>query len=171
MITNEMVFYGDIEVSLGSLPTASIVVLAQRGFSHVMGNEVSSKVNTWKGKNEGATADDIADITLHYRNEFIAKLTDGLMGVRVGTSRGTALDTIINAVTIEKARAILKGKATLPAKNDAKIKNVKGNPTREEFLAIVGKKFAAEIRATAEERLVEQNALGDGIDIDDLLAD
>src|SRR5208282_5611174 len=49
--------YGDITISPADVPAMSLFALAQRGFTHVLGNEVASALTAWRKSEEGAKAD------------------------------------------------------------------------------------------------------------------
>lgn len=82
---------------VSSLPEASVRALLSRGFNHVLGNEVASKVTAWKarvaeGENPITPSDDeIAAKKAEYQADMIAKIKEGTLGIRAA---GVTVDPV-----------------------------------------------------------------------------
>jgi hypothetical protein len=135
--------WGDIVVSPQDVPTVSLFALAQRGFTHVLGNEVASALTAWRKTEEGVKADDAA-ITAWTNEKRKAKLEQilaGTLGVRQpGAPKATGIEAIMHAIAVENLRAKLaKFKLKLPTGD--KTINVAGKDMDRDAL------IAAELRA------------------------
>lgn len=157
---NKMLEWNDIKVSPVDVPAVSLMALAQRGFTHVLGNEVAAALTAWRKTEEGKGADDAA-IEAWVKDRRQAKLDQimkGELGVRragTGGARVTGFDAVLRRVATEWLTAKL-GK--LPTGD--KTVSVKGKEfTRDELIATAVAKadvmqFApgVTLRAEAERR-------------------
>ena len=98
-----------ITVSPSDIPTISLFALAQRGFSHVLGNEVASKLAAWKKGEEGATAGEaeVAAFVQAKREEALEKIMQGTLGVRSATApRVSGIEALMRRIAVEKLQLI-----------------------------------------------------------------
>lgn len=99
-----------------------IVGLAQRGFTHEMGNVIASKVVGWKeAKNDDGTLKygDAELVTLAHdaRVAKIAAIKAGKLGVRIGGPRMVGIDKIMRDIALEELEGIAaRRKSVLPKK-------------------------------------------------------
>lgn len=122
--------YGDHTIS--ELPLVSMQALLQRGVTHVLGNEASSKVSTWKKKfakdnGRDPDEDEVEAQSLDEQDAFFARIMDGTLGVRAvsgGVSRST-FDSIMRAMAKVEILAILAAQS--PAVKPDKDGNVTFN--------------------------------------------
>jgi hypothetical protein len=167
----------DITVSPSDVPTVSLFALAQRGFSHVLGNEVASKLAAWKKGEEGAAAseDEIAAFVKAKREEALEKIMSGTLGVRSAAApRVTGLEALMRRVAVEFLQARfaaaskrLGTKITLPTGD--KVVEVAGRPmTREQLIEAELKRNGEAIKEEAERR--QASAGDEEASLDDLLA-
>lgn len=156
---NTNLIYGDsISVDFAGLPAASQLALAQRGLTHIMGNEVSSKITTAKAKakDEGKelSDSDISDLQAKYQEEALVKIENGTLGVRTGGPKLRGLDKIMRDVALEYITA-------WAAKNGKKLPSGKG---AAEKLAVIVANYmgnesrAAAVKTEAEARFATQQA-------------
>ncbi len=160
--------YGDHKVSIADIPTQSYIALAARGFSHMLGNEVASKVTAAKKKfaeanealatespeeYEEALAENVEALETQYRAEMIAKIMGGTLGLRATGPRGSAIETVMRAVAIEELKAALgKESVKWPAKADDEI-IVRGiTYTRTSLVEAYMAKHGKRLRTEAERR-------------------
>lgn len=106
-----VITYGEHKiVDFDQLPAASRLALAQRGFAHLMGNEVASSVTGWikqqvRGANKGkevtteevkawraANSDAVAEFAKAEADEAMGEILSGTMGTRSSGPRGPKLD-------------------------------------------------------------------------------
>lgn len=150
--------YGNITIDSADLPESTVNALMSRGFAHILGNEVASKVTAWKKSEDGvnADADEVKAYTEAARNTMLQKLKDGTLGVRVGGPRGTALDTIIRQVAIERLKAnFAAAKVKFPANNKDTV-NIGGKQmNRTAIIEAHIEKYRDVIEAEAERRAAE----------------
>lgn len=153
-----VVKWGDLSLDLSTVPQATVIALAQRGFTHVLGNEVASSVSGMKKEtNEDGSAkyseSELEAFANTKRQEKIAAMVAGTLGVRVGGGvRPTGIDKLIRDIVIAELRAIaVAKKAKLPTKSEEL------NPLIEARLA----KHGDRIRAKAEAQQAELAALTD----------
>jgi hypothetical protein len=169
-----------ITVSPADIPTVSLFALAQRGFSHVLGNEVASKLAAFRKTEAGAAADEaeVAEFVKAKRNEALEKILNGTLGVRSATApRVTGLEALMRRVAVEFLQARFAAyskkagvKVSLPTGD--KVVEVAGRAmTREQLIEAELKRNGEQIKAEALRR---QGAAGDDEDeaasLDDLLA-
>lgn len=175
-VPTEIAVHGHV-VNVTDIPEASRFALMKRGFVHILGNEVASKVTAWKKTDAGtnATEAEIDAKTEAFRAEALAKIMDGTMSVRVGTTRGTALETVMREVAIERlksnfAAAIKKNPAHPKFPADAKTTiNVRGEElTRAVLIERHIAKFRDVIESEARRRMAETDT-DEAADVSDLI--
>jgi hypothetical protein len=169
----------DITVSPADIPTVSLFALAQRGFSHVLGNEVASKLAAFRKTEAGAAATDeeVAAFVKSKREEALEKILNGTLGTRAASSpRVTGIEALMRRVAVEFLQARFAAyskksgtKVSLPTGD--KVVEVAGRAmTREQLIEAELKRNGEQIKAEALRR---QGAAGDDEDeasLDDLLA-
>lgn len=150
---------------LADMPMTSVVALAQRGFNHVMGNEVASKVKTYKDNTENDQSDAaIETFAKAKRDEFMAKIMAGTLGIR---TVGAAVDPVeaemeklASAEITEQLKAngikwqrdrdasgkVVKGSEAFVALSDGKF-------TRDELIERRLAKHGDRLRETAEKNI------------------
>jgi len=148
----ELVWGGDYKVAMADLPEATIYALAQRGFTHVLGNEVASAVKVQKDKGEMGDA----ELAVFAHDKRIAKINDmiaGALGVSQSGPRATGIDKVIRDISVEEIKTQLVAlNAKLP-KTQAK-----SMPTGKALTALVDKyveKHGDRLRKAAEIRMAE----------------
>lgn len=168
VIPTELSYGEKYKAVIADIPEASFIALAARGFSHMLGNEVASKVTAAKKKfaeaNEALLAEDeesynealaenVEALEHQYREEFLAKIMGGTLGVRATGPRGSAIETVMRAVAIEELRAALgKKNVKWPAKADDEL-TVGGKVyTRTGLVDAYLEKHGEKLRAEAERR-------------------
>lgn len=129
----EKLVYGDTSLDFDALSDASRFALAQRGLTHVLGNEIASKVHSWAGQAGQANSDDKATIkawkdanvaaitskTAELVADTIKALNDGTLGARVGGPRLTPIDTLRRQIAKGQIETILRAnKIKVPTKDD-----------------------------------------------------
>lgn len=174
----ENLTYGEkVVVDFTALPEVSQQALAQRGLTHVLGNEVASKVHSWAGQEGQANSDDkatvkawkdaneakLVDKTAEFVNDALKALVDGTLGTRAGGPRLTPIDTIKRQIARGQIEAIFKGHKISVPKGDKKVKTPDGEFTMDELIArrLVmvtkdGKDIGAAISAEAEKELARR---------------
>ncbi len=159
------------EISPADVPTQSLFALAQRGLSHLGGNEVAAQVAAWKKTEEGknATEAQVAAKEAEFAAAKLEKLLNGTLGVRVaGAPRVSGIDAIIRSIAVEWLKVALKKQnAKLPTGEDTitvagKVMN------REQLIEAAIRKNSDEFRAEAERR---QAAQAEGADVGDLFGE
>jgi hypothetical protein len=166
----------DHSFDLNALPAASIRALVSRGLSHVLGNEVASKVSGLKAKAEAAgealSAEFIEAHSQAFRAEKIQQIMEGTLGtVRVSSGpRGDAIGTIARDLAIKECKAIFAQRGwKFPAKNDEEFTFPNGTTkTRaamiETRLKAEGERLRAEatkIHQAEAKRLAKLAGIGD----------
>lgn len=140
-----------VSFDLSTAPEATVLALAQRGFTHVMGNEVASALASMKKEtNEDGTVKysdaEIASAASAKREAKLAEMAAGTLGVRVGGARPTGIDKMVRDIAISELRAIaVAKKASLPKKAEEL------NPLIEKHLAKHGDRIRAKAQAQADE--------------------
>ncbi len=129
----EKLVYGDYSVDFDTLPAVSQAALALRGLTHVLGNEVASKVHNWAGGETQANSDDKATVKAWkdaHPDEIAAKgkefaadvleaLASGTLGNRVGGPRLTPIETLKRQIAKGQIETILRAaKIKVPTKDD-----------------------------------------------------
>lgn len=168
--------YGDHKIAIANLPQASLVALAQRGFTHILGNEVASKVTAQKKSfaeaNGGAamSEDDVAKMLADYRAEAFAKIAEGRLGVRAaGSPRGTALETIMRAVAVARLKTnFRKLNLKFPVKSTDTVVVNGETLSRNDLIERHLKRFDEVIRAEAQRQL-DAKAESAGADLFELV--
>lgn len=164
--------HGDITVQPGDVPTLSIFALAQRGFTHVLGNEVASAVTAYKKSEEGAKASE-AEIAAWIKAKREAKLDqilNGTLGIRVaGAPKASGIERVMHTIAVERLRVKLKKfKLTLPTGD--KTINVAGKDMgRDALIEAELRHGAVAIREEAERRM--QQDAGAVEAVEDLFAE
>lgn len=172
---DKMFKWGDFVVNPADVPVESLHALAQRGFTHVLGNEVASALTAWRKTDEGKAANDaaIAAWVLTRRNAKVEQIMKGELGVRRVSAgpRVGGIGAIVRAVAVEWLRAKLaKSGAKLPS--GEKTVNVAGKDmTREELVEQTVARAeklvyspGVTIRAEAERRHGEQEGIAEGVE-------
>lgn len=142
--------YGDnLTVDFDTLPEASRFALAQRGFTHVFGNEVASRVHSWAGAEGQANSDDKAAIkawkeanpdkitaqTAAVQADMLKALNEGTLGARVAGPRLTPVETIANQMARKEIEDILRTNKIKVPKKDDKVSMPDGEFTMAELVA------------------------------------
>jgi hypothetical protein len=168
-----------ITVSPADIPTISLFALAQRGFSHVLGNEVASKLAAFRKTEVGAAADEaeVAAFTKAKREEALEKILNGTLGTRAASSpRVTGIEALMRRVAVEFLQARFAAyskksgtKVSLPTGD--KVVEVAGRAmTREQLIEAELKRNGEAIREEALRRQGAGAADEDEASLDDLLS-
>lgn len=147
--------WNDIVIKPADVPTSSLFALAQRGVSHVLGNEVAAQVSAWKKTEDGQTATDeqTEAKAKEFRDAKLAKILDGTLGVRVATGpRVSGKDAVQRAVTVEVLRKFLKQHELKFPKGDETITVAGKAMDREALIAAMYRRDKAAIDAEVERR-------------------
>src|SRR6266436_7557395 len=127
--------WGDISTAPKDVPLQSLFALAQRGYSHVLGNEVAAQVAAYKKTEDGAKASE-ADLEAWAslkRDEKLAKILDGTLGVRTAAGpRVTGVEALMRQIAVEFLRARFEAYSK---KTGTKV----AMPTGEKTVTIAGK--------------------------------
>ncbi len=157
--------YGEtISVDFATLPEASQAALAQRGFTHIFGNEAASRVHSWAGAEGQANSDDKATVKAWkdanpdklaaqlavIQADFLDALNKGELGNRVGGPRLTPVETIANQMARKEIEDILRTNKIKVPKKDDKVKMPDGEFTMAELIARRLAKFGERINAAAK---------------------
>ena len=119
-----LVTYGEISFELDALPAKSLLAMVKRGVGHYLGNEQASKLTTWKEARETETGvppteEAIAQAKSGFQSDALAKLLAGEVGHSVRGPRGTAVDTVIRQIALERATKLLAdAKLKMPVKDE-----------------------------------------------------
>lgn len=160
--------YGTTKLAIADIPTVSQIALMARGLSHILGNEVASKVSgkvkKWAEENETLETDDEeAFVAARDENaeawkleayaEALAKIMGGTLGLRAVGPRGTAIETDMRAIAIDEIKAVLaKSGIKWPAKADGVIVTKSGDKTRAQLVEDYLTKHDYRLRAEAHRR-------------------
>lgn len=158
--TNNVLKWDTYELDLNTVPQSTVIALAQRGFTHVMGNEVASAISAMKKvtvKAEDGTESlkyseaDLEAAEVSKRDAKIAAMRDGTLGVRApGAPRVVGIDKYMHDIALEELRAIAAAKKmALPRKS-------------EELAPFIAKRLATHgdrIRAAAQAKMDSLAAL------------
>lgn len=160
--------YGNTVLALADIPEVSKIALMARGLSHILGNEVASKVSgkvkKWEAENEALLEDDpegFAEASRDNReswaeeayNDAVNKIMSGTLGLRAVGPRGTAIETEMRDIAIEEIKAHLAAqKIKWPSKADGIIPTKSGPKTRSDLVAAFVAKHADRLRVEAERR-------------------
>lgn len=155
--------WNSYKTPFASVPEVSLMVLAQRGFTHVLGNEQAARLVAWRKTDEGKNADQAAiDAFLKkIRDEAFEKIMAGTLGQRTsGAPRVTGIEAYKRTVAVEWLKAKL-GDVKLPTGDKTILvgpKDAQVAMTREQLIANTIKRREAEITALAEKRMAEDEA-------------
>lgn len=167
-----MLKWGDYSASPGDVPAVSLMALAQRGWTHVFGNEVASALTAWRKTEEGKAASD-ADIAAYLakkRDEKLDKIMSGTLGTRTpGQPKATGVEAIMRTIAVAWVKAALEKRgAKLPTGD--KTVNVAGKDmTRDELIDATLRNRGEKIRVEAEAEMAKRSAFGE--DSEDLFSD
>ena len=146
--TDKSFKWNDITTAPADVPTSSLFALAQRGFSHVLGNEVAAQVSAHKKSDEGKNKSEaeLEAYAKEKRAEKLAKILDGTLGVRVASGpRVSGFEAICRSIAVEFLKARFKA---YEAKTGNKVKL----PTGEDTITVAGKSMNREQLVEAEMR-------------------
>ena len=153
--------YGDFDIDTQTVPATSLVALVQRGFNNILGNEVASKVTKWKDDykdehGENPNDAEVATYTYDCRKAALQRILDGTLGVRQSAGpRGTAIDTVMRQIAVERLAAALKKQNTkMPIKDETVTVGGKSYD-RASLIAAHLMKNADVIRTEAEKRMAQ----------------
>ena len=164
---NKTFKWGDISTNPADLPAQSLFALAQRGYTHVLGNEVASQVATWRKTEDGAKATE-AEVTAWVTAKREAKLDQimkGTLGVRVaGAAKVSGIEAIMRSVAVERLR-VKRAKYKLKLPTGDKTINVAGKDMdRDALVAAELRHGQAEIKAEAERRQSADIEVGESVE-------
>lgn len=134
------IVYGDFSFAVSSLPEASLVALLRRGVAHRLGNEVASKVSTYKAKPISEEVDGVKSERLPTEEETeafkaaalaqaVTEIREGTIGTAVRGPSKDPLEAAIDAITRQSVIATLKANNIKPPKGDEVI-TLAGGVTR-----------------------------------------
>lgn len=141
--------YGDsIKVDFTTLPAVSQLALMQRGFTHVLGNEVASRVHSWSQGESQANSEDrktVADWkaanaeavtakTAEVQADFLKAITEGTLGSRTGGPRLTPLETVMNRIARGEIETILRANGIKVPKKDDTVEMPDGKFTMAQLI-------------------------------------
>lgn len=142
--------YGDnVTVDFAALPEVSQVAVISRGLTHILGNEVASRVHAWAKDEKQGNSDDnevvkawkaanaaaISSKTAEVQADMLKALTDGTLGSRTTGPRLTPLETVLNKITRGEIETILRANSIKVPKADDKVKMPDGEFTMKELIA------------------------------------
>lgn len=157
--------YGDkITVDFVALPEVSQYALAQRGLTHILGNEVASKVHSWAQGEGQAASDDkavvkawkdanpgaITEKTQALQAELVADLLAGELGLRVSGPRLTPVETIARQMARKEVEDILRANKIKVPKGEDKVKMGEDEFTLAELISRRLAKYGERIGKSAE---------------------
>lgn len=167
----QMLKYENIEVAVTDLPAESLKILAQRGFTHVFGNECAAYKTRLVAKGK-MTEDEISAAVVKWTETKFAALVDGTFTVRASGPRLSGIESLMKAIAKKwlinntgLGGAIIKVKALAAARGEILSKD----EAFAHVLHVFSIKKADEIRAEAERQISASKDLGD--DDDDLIND
>lgn len=159
--------WGDYTMSPADVPAVSLFALAQRGFTHVLGNEVASALAAYKKTEEGAKATEEAleAFAKEKRDAKVAQILAGTLGVRVsGGPRQTGIEAVMRAIAVERLKAKLK-KFDLSLPTGDKTIEVAGTAmNRDQLIEAELRRSEAAIREEAERRQNAASEVEGGLD-------
>lgn len=142
--------YGDsITVDFTSLPEVSQRALAQRGLTHVLGNEVASRVHSWAQAEGQANSEDKAAVTAwkaanadkvdaktaEVRKDMLDALASGTLGERGSSGpRLSPVETIKRRIARGEITTILQAHKIKVPKGEDKVKMHDGEFTMNELI-------------------------------------
>lgn len=112
------------KVNINSLPPSTIYALAQRGFTHILGNEVASYASSLAKKTNDAgeplhTKEEIETLADAKRVEKLNQMAEGKLGVGSNGPRVKGIDAIIRDVALEAIRKAATAKKVPMPKGEA----------------------------------------------------
>lgn len=179
----EKITYGDsIAIDFASLPEASQHALAQRGLTHVLGNEVASRVHAWAQAEGQANSDDKATVaawkaanasaitskTAEVQADFVKALQEGTLGSRVAGPRLTPLETIMRKAARGEIETILRANGVKVPKGEDTIETADGAFTMAQLIdrRLANEATGAPIRKAAERELAAKAKALAGVQAD-----
>lgn len=172
MAEHDTITYGEHSLALSKLPPVSLHRLASYGLSHLLGNQMSSKVVAWSDKDENKDATDEAKATVkaEFQAKAIASLMDGTIGQHA--ARGPSVDPVeAEMARIAKTQVVtvLKANGTKVPKKDEAVEFADGSKftmgqlverrlANPKFTDAIKKEAEASLKAKAKAKakLVEQ---------------
>jgi len=165
---NTIVTYGDNTFDLATLPPASVAALVRRGIAHYLGNEMASKVTSWKEALAKQTPPVVPtdDEVITKRAEFNAAglqaIAEGKIGMgrTAGPSKAslTPTEAIVRRLAKEEVIEVLKKNNLVFPRGDKTV-SIGGNAFSAEDLIArrvaqhgerLGKLASAELKAKAK---------------------
>lgn len=174
-----MLSYGtSTAVDFATLPAASQVALARRGWSHYLGNEQSSKLTGWKdkfaadnkaagkvdaeGNGIGPTEAEIESKKAEFIESAVKALLDGTIGTRAsGGPRLLPFDQAVNDIAKAEVLKVLRENNIKPPKGDEVVKFPDGERTMAQMISTRIDKHGDRIRKEATKRVAESKRLAD----------
>jgi|HubBroStandDraft_1064217.scaffolds.fasta_scaffold17588_2 hypothetical protein len=152
------------DVSPADVPAISLFALAQRGLTHVLGNEVASALTAWKKTDEGKAASQ-AQIDAWVKARRDAKFEQilaGTLGTRTASvPRATGIEALKRSIAIEWLKAKLaKSGVKLPT-GDKTIEVAGTAMTRDELIAATLRNRGDKLQAEAEAEMARRSAFAE----------
>jgi hypothetical protein len=164
---DKVLSWGEHKVEPSDVPAQSLFALAQRGFTHVLGNEVAASISAWKKTEEGtkATETETEAKAKSIREAKLAKIMDGTLGVRTAAGpRVSGVEAIMRSIAVERLRVKLK-KHDLVLPTGEKTVTVAGKPmNRDALIAAELRHGEKAIREEATRRQAAQAEAAEGLD-------
>lgn len=163
----------DTDVKVADLPEASVLALLGRGISHVLGNEVASRVSTAKkATNEDGTPKyneaELDELHRRVLAEKINAILEGTLGVRAAAApKATAFEKRVRdiAITVLRRQAAAKGYAWPSGKGS-------GDQVRALVDQYLGnERYRAAAETLARSQIEAEAALAGGADGDEATDD
>jgi hypothetical protein len=156
------------------VPEESLFILAQRGWTHVFGNEVASAYTAWLKTDDGKAADEATRKSwLHSRRSVkLAQILEGKLGVRAaGAPRVTGVDAVMRSIATKRVSSRLASLPTpIKMPTGDNVVEIKGEKfTRDQLVKRMIETNEASIRKDAEERMAQDSAAATSAD--DLFAE
>jgi hypothetical protein len=120
---------GARDILPSEVPTQSLFAAAQRGISHLGGNEVAAQMSAYKQTEEGkvATEQELEAKELEFANAKLDKLLNGTLGVRTSSGpRVTGVEALMRSIAVEFLKARF---AAYSAKTGEKVSVPTGDKT------------------------------------------
>lgn len=160
--------YSDITIDTSTLPEASLVALLSRGLTHLLGNEISSKVHSWACGEAQANSDDRATVKAwkeanaeavsakvkEFQSATIEALAAGTIGTRAAS--GTSIDPIERRAEVlarKEVVAVLTTNSIKVPKGEQKVKMGDAEFTMAELVDRRMTKYGERLRAEAKREL------------------
>jgi hypothetical protein len=163
---------GSFEAFPKDVPEESLFVLAQRGWTHVFGNEVASAFTAWRKTDDGKAADEVAckSWLAERRGAKLMQILEGKLGVRVaGAPRVTGVDAVMRSIATKRVAARLAALNIKMPTGENVIEIKKEKFTRDQLIKRMLDTNEASIRKDAEQRMAEDSAAA--ANADDLFAE